>query len=119
MLFFLNKILDKTLSMAKLEDKIPECINVFHYRYNEERLLNSQIFKDAEQWDNISFQRKVPTRLIHGIYDESVDIQVSREFSTRRPWCEFLELNSDHGLLSHIDWLVRDCREFFKKTKLI
>ena len=56
---------------------------------------------------------------MHGIHDESVNIQVSREFSASRPWCDFMELDSDHGLLSHLNWLVEDCREFFKKNGLV
>ena len=95
--------------------KLPEFINVFHYRYNEERRLNRHFFEDAEQWENVPFSRELPIRLVHGIHDESVDIQVSREFSGSRPWCEFLEIESDHGLLSHLDWLVDDCLKFYKK----
>ena len=99
--------------------RIPDFIQIYHYRYNEEKKLNTRIFEDAEEWEKICFLRKIPTRLVHGIYDDSVNIQVSRDFASTRPWCEFLELDSDHSLLSHLNWLIDDCLQFFKKYRLI
>ena len=115
---FLNRWRGK-LTYDHKTNKFPGFIKVFHYRYNSERLLNTQIFKDAEQWENLPLRRKVPTRLVHGVHDKSVDIRISREFSAKRSWCEFLELDSDHGLLSHLNWLIDDCQDFFKKNDLM
>lgn len=99
--------------------KIPGLIKVFHYRYNEERALNTRIFEDAKQWEQVSFSRVLPVRLVHGRHDEAVDIEVSRKFAREHPHCRFQELDSDHGLTSHIDWIVKDCLDFFQEEGLL
>jgi uncharacterized protein len=97
----------------------PDLIKVFHYRYNKEMELSTDIFRDAEKWDALALDRKLPTRIVHGTHDETVDILESRKFIQTRPWCQFEELDSDHQLLSHIEWIVDDCLEFFRSEGLI
>lgn len=94
-------------------------IPVFHYRYNKEVPLNTCLFRDAETWETFPSERELPTQIVHGLRDETVDIQESREFVSSHPWCELIELESDHGLLSAIDWIVEDCLDFFKAQKLL
>jgi len=36
-----------------------------------------------------------------------------------RPWCSLKELDSDHGLLSHLEWIVSDCMGFLKKLGVL
>lgn len=95
--------------------KIPSLIEVYHYGYDKNVLLNTNIFEDAEKWERATLDRKLPVRIVHGVRDESVDIGVSREFVKTRPWSQLIELESDHGLISHMEWLVADCLDFFKK----
>lgn len=98
---------------------LPDLIQVFHYRYNADQYINSNIFTDAEKWDEIPFERDLPTRLIHGIHDDAVPINESREFAKAHPGCSLVELDSDHGLISHIDWIVKDCLNFFEDEELL
>ncbi|MBT3514727.1 MAG: alpha/beta fold hydrolase [Nitrospina sp.] len=115
--------LDRWMNNVKLDfndetswkSKIP----VFHYRYFETKYICSDIFKDAKNWGSTSFNREIPSRIIHGIYDEVVPIDVSKKFIASRPWCSLKELDSDHGLLSHLEWMPNDCMEFFKKLDLL
>lgn len=97
-------------------EAIPALIPVFHYHYNEEKMLSQAIFRDAETWDKLSLQRKLSTRLVHGIHDDTVPIEQSRNFVKTHPWCRLKELDSDHSLISHIDWMVSDCLEFFRES---
>tara|TARA_B100000686_G_scaffold340368_1_gene415939 strand:+ start:287 stop:934 length:648 start_codon:yes stop_codon:yes gene_type:complete len=99
--------------------QIPEWIEVFHFRYNESKRLSTRIFQDAEKWEAIAFKRKYPSRIVHGIYDDSVPIEESRRFSNSRAYVDLIELNSDHGLLSHLDWIITDCVDFFRKKELL
>ncbi|MBT5869973.1 MAG: hypothetical protein HOH38_14150 [Nitrospinaceae bacterium] len=99
-----------------LDSTIPDSIQVYHYRYDKEVTLSTRLFRDAIQWDSIPFKRKLPVRVVHGIHDESVPIQESRDFVRSRPWCQLQELDSDHGLFSCIDWIIDDCLEFFYKV---
>ncbi len=94
--------------------QLPEFIDVFHYGYNKNVTMSTGIFKDAEKWEGLSLDRQLPTRIAHGLHDDTVDINVSREFVKDRPWRSLAELDSDHSLLSHIDWIVKDCLKFLK-----
>ena len=114
---FLNRWRQK----LKLEEKLSETtlIPVFHYRYNKEVFLNTHLFRDAETWESLPLERNIPTFIVHGLHDETVDIQESRNFVNKRPWCQLRELDSDHGLLSSVDWVVEDCIRFFKNQSLL
>ena len=96
-----------------------EWIRVFNYRYNKTMDLDLGLFKDAEQWESMEFKRPVPSRIVHGIYDETVPIEESRKFAQNHPWASLKELDSDHGLLSHLDWILDDCANFFRVQGLI
>lgn len=93
-------------------------ITVYHYRYNENMELDSGIFQDAERWETMSLDRSLPTRIVHGIKDDTVPIEESRRFVREHPWATLEELDSDHGLLSHIDWILNDCLEFLGREGL-
>ena len=94
-------------------------IPVFHYRYGETRHIHTRLFKDAFDWNRLELNRKLPTRIVHGVHDEVVSIDESRKFVSSRPWCSFQELDADHSLLSHIDWIIDDCLMYFSKLKII
>lgn len=98
---------------------IPETIQVFHYGQNKEVIFQTKIFEDAKKWEEISFLRQLPIRIAHGLYDDSVPIEVSRRFISDHPWAVLEELDSDHGLGSHAEWLADDCVSFFRNLKLI
>lgn len=97
----------------------PDLIRVFHYSYNADVNLKTGLFRDAANWESLSLTRNIPIRIVHGLHDETVNIQESRDFARLRPWCQLKELDSDHGLLSRIDWIVEDCMEFFRSKSLI
>ena len=97
----------------------PDLIRVFHYSYNREVNLSTDLFRDAINWDSLLLTRNIPIRIVHGLHDETVNIQESRDFAGPRSWCQLKELDSDHGLLSSIDWIVMDCMEFFRLKNLI
>jgi len=94
-------------------------IQVFHYRYDETKYIRTDIFKDAKNWNTLGLKRDVPSRIVHGTHDEVVPIDESKKFISRRPWCSLKELDSDHGLLSHLQWVVDDCMVFFKRLGVL
>jgi uncharacterized protein len=93
---------------------IPEFIRVFHYSYNMDVNLRTDLFRDALYWNSLPITRNIPNRIIHGVNDETVDIQESRDYAKSHPACQLKELDSDHGLISCIDWIVSDCLKFFQ-----
>jgi esterase/lipase len=94
-------------------------IPVFHYRYGVTKLISTRIFKDAKNWSNLKLDREIPVRIVHGIHDEVVSVNESRNFIVDRPWASLKELDADHSLLSHVDWIVTDSIKFFKNFKFI
>ena len=96
-----------------------DLIRVFNYRYNKMMELNLGIFDDAEKWQAVKYDKPVPTRIVHGIHDETVDIGESRNFTQNYPWASLKEVDSDHGLLSHLDWILDDCLDFFRVQGLL
>ena len=96
-----------------------ELIPVFHYRYNKEVRLNTYLFRDAETWESLPLDRKIPTFIVHGLHDETIDIEESRNFVREKSFCSLKELDSDHGLLSCIDSIIEDSLGFFNQQKLL
>jgi len=94
-------------------------IQIFHYRYDETKYIRTDIFKDAKNWNALDLNREIPFRIVHGTHDEVVPIDESKKFISRRPWCSLKELDSDHGLLSHLQWVVDDCMAFFKRLGVL
>ena len=94
-------------------------VPVFHYGYGVTKLVSTRLFKDAKNWSNLKLDRKIPIRIIHGIHDEVVSVNESRKFVVDRPWSSLKELDADHGLLSHVDWIVADSIKFFKNLNFI
>ena len=112
---FLNRW-RKKLDISKTKD---ELIPVFHYRYNKEVRLNTYLFRDAETWESLHLDRKIPTFIVHGLHDETIDIEESRNFVREKSFCSLKELDSDHGLLSCIDSIIEDSLGFFNQQKLL
>ena len=112
---FLNRWIKK-LDISKTTD---ELIPVFHYRYNKEVRLNTYLFRDAETWESLPLDRKIPTFIVHGLHDETIDIEESRNFVRKKSFCSLKELDSDHGLLSCIDSIIEDSLGFFNQQKLL
>jgi hypothetical protein len=115
---FLKRWSDRLGYSAEEHDRFQENISVYHYRYNEEKKLNKEIFLDAVRWETVRLDRKLPCRIVHGIHDESIPVTQSREFVRQHPWCELVELDSDHGLTSEVDWIVSDCVKFIGERGL-
>ena len=111
---FLNRWMENMGWEKNSFSSTPDLIRVFHYSYNREVTLNTHLFRDAMHWDSLPLIRNIPIRVVHGIHDETINIQESRDFAGSRPWCQLKELDSDHGLFSCIDWIIDDCMKFFR-----
>jgi len=115
--------LERWMRSLKLDYDDETCwypkIQIFHYRYDETKYIRTDIFKDAKNWNTLDLNREIPFRIVHGIHDEVVPIDESKKFVSRRPWCSLKELDSDHGLLSHLEWVVDDCMVFFKRLGIL
>ena len=71
---------------------------VYHYGEGQELPLNYSFWEDAQQYDWTQLSNQIPTQIFHGVNDNSVPIEYSRQYAADRPWVELTELDSDHGL---------------------
>ena len=116
---FIKRWKSTALSGEIYKEDGTDLIRVFNYRYNKMMELDLGIFDDAEKWETVKFAKPVPTRNVDGIHDDIVDIRESRDFARNHPWASLKEVDSDHGLLSHMDWIIDDCLDFFRVMGLI
>ena len=116
---FINRWMENMGWNKNCLDSIQNFIQVYHYGYNAQVNLNTNLFRDAMFWDELPLNCNIPTRIVHGLHDETVDIQESRDFASLYPRCELIELDSDHSLLSCIGWIIKDCMEFFQSMNLM
>lgn len=94
--------------------KIPGLIQVFNYRYNKVMSLNRNLFDDAVRWEQVRLDRQLPVRVVHGKHDDVVPIEESKRYLKYNNRAQLVELESDHGLLSHSNWIVKDAFNFFQ-----
>ncbi len=71
---------------------------IYHYGEKNYLLLSYDFIVDLMKYEEEKLQRTLPTLIFHGFNDDAIPIQASREFATKRPWVELIELDSDHTL---------------------
>lgn len=84
------------------------------YHYGEDKLipLHYKFLEDAENYPLSGLRRSLPTLIIHGIYDEVVPIQVSRNYTQQHFQVELIELASDRGLNDVRERIWQETRNF-------
>jgi pimeloyl-ACP methyl ester carboxylesterase len=70
----------------------------YHYAQQREQSLSYAFIEDIQQYQDANLQRRIPTLILHGRFDNVISIQAVRDFATTRPWIQLIELDSDHGL---------------------
>jgi uncharacterized protein len=73
-------------------------IEVYHPVEGRSLPLGYAFWTDASQYNEADLNRPVPTLMIHGVNDEVIPVDASRRYAAQRPWCQLLEMQSDHGL---------------------
>ncbi|MCT7951164.1 alpha/beta hydrolase [Ancylothrix sp. C2] len=87
------------LGKEKLEEWEREgVLPVYHYGKKQMLPLKYEFFKDCAGYAEGGLGRKVPTLILHGIDDDVIPIQSSRDYAKSRNWVEVVELKSDHPL---------------------
>lgn len=69
-------------------------------------------FEDAAAIDVGFPDVRVPTLILHGVHDDSVPIEASREFAAGRANVTLIELDDDHQLTSSIPRLLAEAERF-------
>lgn len=78
---------------------------VYHYGYEQQLPLSFRFVEDLQTYSEATLQRPIPTLICHGRHDETIPVQVSRDYAQTRPWVELIELDSDHTLMESLETL--------------
>jgi pimeloyl-ACP methyl ester carboxylesterase len=71
---------------------------IYHYGQKRSLPLHYGFISDLLQYPSSALTRAIPTLIFHGLNDEVIPIQGSRDYAQHRPWVNLMELQSDHGL---------------------
>lgn len=71
---------------------------VYHYGEKRSLPINYQFVEDIKQYSLKQLSRPIPTLILHGLYDEVIPIEFSRDYASQRPWVKLVEVESDHSL---------------------
>ncbi|MFB2837894.1 YqiA/YcfP family alpha/beta fold hydrolase [Floridanema evergladense] len=87
-------------------------LSVYHYGEKRSLPLSYDFVTDLYQYPETKIQRQIPTLIIHGIKDEVIPIQASRDFAASRPWVKLIELDSDHSLANVLPEIWQEISTF-------
>ena len=73
-------------------------LSIYHYGEGKKIPLKYRFLQDANSYPISELKRSLPTLIIHGVNDDVVPIQVSRDYAAQHSQVKLIELNSDHGL---------------------
>jgi uncharacterized protein len=76
---------------------------IYHHAVQNLLPLHYDFITDARQYHLFTSGRIIPTVIIHGIHDDAIPISSSRDFVTKHPWVELIEVDSDHALIDSIE----------------
>jgi pimeloyl-ACP methyl ester carboxylesterase len=90
---------------AQMADRKPEPLEVFHHGTQSMRRVHYGLIEDAVQYPPIPHFTQ-PALIFHGIHDEVVPVEFSRDFVAAHPNARLLELDSSHELLNVLHTIV-------------
>lgn len=87
-------------------------MSVFHYSLEQQQALGYGFLEDMEGYADERLQRSLPTLILHGVQDDVVPVQASRDYAATRPWVKLVELDSDHSLGNVQEQIWQHTRQF-------
>lgn len=93
-------------------------LEIYHYAEQRFLPLSYEFIEDAAQYCQGQFNRSLPTLVLHGLQDQVIPIQASRDYVADRPWATLQELESDHSL-SNVKPLIWQAIQNFCQLSLV
>jgi len=90
-------------------------LSVYHYQEKRNLPLHYRFLEDLSQYPDEQLQREIPTLILHGIQDDVIPIQASRNYAATRPWVKLIELNSDHSLDNVLGEIWQEIQGFLEE----
>ncbi|MBD2394393.1 YqiA/YcfP family alpha/beta fold hydrolase [Cyanobacterium aponinum UTEX 3222] len=88
--------------------------SIYHYGYKQQMSLNYNFWTDLLSYDESLINHSIPTLIFHGINDETIPIQSSRDYLKKHNNATLIELNSDHSLNNCLDNIWQELQLFWK-----
>lgn len=89
----------RQLGEQKLKQwQLEQYLQVYHYGEERSLPLSYNFLLDAAKYQEDRLLRSVPTLILHGVGDEVIPIEASRNYARLHPEVKLVELNSDHAL---------------------
>ena len=85
---------------------------VYHHSAQRCLPLDYQFVTDLTHYHEYDLQRQVRTVIVHGIHDDVIPVQASRDYAATRPQVTLFEVDSDHSLLDLEDFLWQTIDQF-------
>ncbi|MDY6941273.1 MAG: YqiA/YcfP family alpha/beta fold hydrolase [Cyanobacteriota bacterium] len=96
------------LERWQLSGRLP----VYHFGERKVLPLHYEFVTDCQQYVETQLQRPIETLILHGISDEVIPIQVSRDYISTRSWVKLIELESDHSLGNSLERIWQEIQRF-------
>lgn len=106
---WLGKLGDRQVELWQQE----QSLDVYHYGEGRSLPLDYNFVLDISNYRDSELLRPIPTLILHGLHDEVIPIQSSRDFAGDRPWVQLIELDSDHSLATVLPDIWQATRQFF------
>ncbi len=87
-------------------------LDVFHYALGEMRHLEYAMFEDAERYKSVPIRIAVPTLIIQGRGDDTIDPAVVQAFAAGRPNVTLHMVDDGHQLTNSLEEIWRDVSSF-------
>ena len=87
---------------------------IYHYGEKSYSLLSYNFIIDLMKYQEKKLQRALPTLIFHGLNDDVIPIQASRDFASKRPWIKLIELDSNHTLGNVMPKIWSEINQFFQ-----
>lgn len=87
-------------------------LEVYHYGAGQILPLHYQFISDLERYRDENLQRSIPTLILHGVADDVIAIDSSRNYAATRPWVKLIELSDDHSLNKTMPQICQAIRDF-------
>jgi pimeloyl-ACP methyl ester carboxylesterase len=89
-------------------------LEVFHYGEGAPRIVSYDLYADAQRYDPLRLELRVPTLVFQGTRDESVDPGMVRDWASRSPLATLRLLDDDHQLIGSLDRIWRETSAFLE-----
>ncbi|MEB3340718.1 YqiA/YcfP family alpha/beta fold hydrolase [Okeania sp.] len=87
---------------------------IYHYGERHYSLLSYNFIIDLMRYQEKKLQRALSTLIFHGLNDDMIPVQASRDFAAQRDWVKLIEFDSDHALRNVLPKIWEEINQFIE-----